>query len=279
MHLRVISWNIHKGIGGADRKYRLDRTIELIQAVQPDVALLQEVAEGWPQARFEVQVDELREALDLPYVVFGPEHRFKKGGYGNAILSRWPLHDTHHVDLTVGWRKKRGALQARTIVRRGGHQRTVVINNLHLGLAGSERAEQLRRFLACEPFAGIDPQTPLVVGGDLNDLWGSLGPKFLAPAGFQRAGLLQNTFPAYMPIRPLDGIFVRGAVQVHEAGAWTGPLARSASDHLPLVANIELMSRGDRQSRPSWTGEIEIDPSELPVSASDSSTSAPSTSR
>ncbi|NLE88582.1 MAG: endonuclease [Myxococcales bacterium] len=279
MHLRVISWNIHKGIGGADRKYRLDRTIELIQAVQPDVALLQEVAEGWPQARFEVQVDELREALDLPYVVFGPEHRFKQGGYGNAILCRWPLHDTHHVDLTVGWRKKRGALQARTIVRRGGHQRTVVINNLHLGLAGSERAEQLRRFLACEPFAGIDPQTPLVVGGDLNDLWGSLGPKFLAPAGFQRAGLLQNTFPAYMPIRPLDGIFVRGAVQVHEAGAWTGPLARSASDHLPLVANIELMSRGDRQSRPSWTGEIEIDPSELPVSASDSSTSAPSTSR
>lgn len=261
MDLRVISWNIHKGIGGADRKYRLDRIVDLIQAVEPDVALLQEVAEGWPQARFEVQVDELREALGLPHVVFGPEHRFKQGGYGNAILSRWPLHDTHHVDLTVGWRKKRGALQARTVVRRGGHQRTVVVNNLHLGLAGSERAEQLRRFLACEPFAGIASHTPLVVGGDLNDLWGSLGPKFLTPAGFQRAGPIQNTFPAYMPIRPLDGIFVRGDVQVHEAGAWTGPLARSASDHLPLVANIELLPRGTRASSPSWTGEIELDPS------------------
>lgn len=260
MELRVISWNIHKGIGGADRKYRLDRIVDLIRAVEPDIALLQEVAEGWPQARFEVQVDELREALDLPYAAFGPEHRFKKGGYGNAILSRWPLHDTHHVDLTVGWRKKRGALQARTVVRRGGHQRTVVVNNLHLGLAGSERAEQLRRFLACEPFAGIDPHTPLVVGGDLNDLWGSLGPKFLLPAGFERAGPIQNTFPAYMPIRPLDGIFVRGDVQVREAGAWTGPLARSASDHLPLVANIELLQRGRHPSRPSWTGELEIDP-------------------
>ena len=87
MELRVISWNIHKGIGGADRRYRLDRVIDLIKHVKPDIALLQEVAEGWPQARFEVQIDELRDALDMPHVAFGPEHRFTKGGYGNATAA------------------------------------------------------------------------------------------------------------------------------------------------------------------------------------------------
>lgn len=261
MELRVVSWNIHKGIGGADRRYRLDRVIDLIKHMKPDIALLQEVAEGWPQARFEMQLDELRDALDLPHVAFGQEHRFTKGGYGNAIMSRWPIHETHHVDLTVSWRKKRGALQSRVIVKHEGHQRTVVVNNLHLGLAGSERATQLKRFLACEPFAGIDPHTPLIVGGDLNDLWGSLGPKFLAPAGFTRAGALTNTFPAYLPVRPLDGIFVRGDVEVHHAGPSRHHLAKEASDHLPLLAHLEIGLRGQhvddeghltgRPSRPS----------------------------
>ncbi len=245
MEIRVLSWNIHKGIGGADRRYRLDRVVDVIQKIDPDVALLQEVSEGWPRTHFEVQIDELREALHMPHVAFGPEHRFKKGGYGNAIMSRWALHDPHHIDLTVGWRKKRGALQVRTIVKRAGHQRTVVLNNLHLGLAGSERGEQLRRFLSCEPFAGVAAHTPLIVGGDLNDVWGSLGPKFMAPAGFQRAGGLENTFPAYMPVRPLDGIFVRGDVDVEESGPYSGPLGKAASDHLPLVANLRLRMPGE----------------------------------
>lgn len=240
MRLRVLSWNIHKGVGGVDRAYRLDRVIDLIREVDPDVALLQEVSEGWPATHFEMQVDELRDALSLPHVAFGHEHRYRQGGYGNAILSRFPLHDIDHIDLTIGWRKKRGALQARAIVRHHEHQRTVVLNNLHLGLAGSERAEQLRRFLDSDALSYIHHDTPVVIAGDLNDLWGSLGPKFLEPAGFKRVGKRVNTFPAYMPVRPLDGIFVRGAVKAMSGRLGRGPLAGSASDHLPLVGDLEL---------------------------------------
>jgi endonuclease/exonuclease/phosphatase family metal-dependent hydrolase len=244
MRVRVVSWNIHKGIGGIDRKYELDRVVDVLRGADPDIALLQEVSEGWPKTRFEVQADELRDALDLPHMAFGPEHRFFKGGYGNTILSRLPLQLVQHVDLTVGWRKKRGALICRVHPREGRHSRSLMLCNLHLGLAGSERGIQLQRFLSNGALRGLHANTPVVVGGDLNDLWGSLGPRFLAPAGFARAGKLLNTFPAALPVRPLDGLFVRGDVHVERCRTLTSALARSASDHLPLVADLDLGGLG-----------------------------------
>lgn len=241
MRLRVVSWNIHKAIGGVDRRYDLQRVTNVLAEEEPHIALLQEVAEGMPSSRFQDQAELLSEALGMPHLAYGREHRFKVGGYGNAILSRFPLSDVHHVDLTVGWRKKRGTITARTHVHYDGHTRSVVVFNLHLGLAGSERAKQLARFLECHPFAGLHARTPIIVGGDLNDLWGSLGPRFLSPAGFARAGSLYNTFPAMLPLRPLDGIFVRGDLQAASCHARRTNLARAASDHLPLMAELVLL--------------------------------------
>jgi endonuclease/exonuclease/phosphatase family metal-dependent hydrolase len=162
------------------------------------------------------------------------------GGYGNLILSRWPLFDIHHVDLTIGTRKKRGGLQARCRVRFEKQTRTVILHNMHLGLAGTERGRQLERFLSSHPFRGLHDRTPVVLGGDLNDLWGTLGPRFLGPAGFSRAGRLVNTFPAWLPMRPLDGLFIRGDLAWRACAPCTSKLARQASDHLPLIADLDL---------------------------------------
>jgi len=245
MQVRILTWNIHKGVGGVDRRYRLDRTIALIGHHQPDIVLLQEVAEGWPKARFESQLDELRERLGYGHVAFGDEHRFQRGGYGNAILSRFPLHDPHRIDLTIGTRKRRGALQARAVLREGGHQRTLVLHNLHLGLAGSERDEQLARFLDHEAKRSLHRDTPSIIGGDFNDLWGTLGQRFLEPAGYRRAGTQVNTFPAALPLRPLDGLYFRGRAELVHGHVARGELARSASDHLPLIADFEVALGGD----------------------------------
>src|SRR5690606_11399694 len=146
--------------------------------------------------------------------------------------------------LTIGTRKKRGALQARTRVRFGQELRTVVLTNLHLGLAGSERALQLERFLESHPFQGLHERTPIVLAGDLNDVWGTLGPRYLYPAGFRRAGELSNTFPAWMPVRPLDGVFVRGDLRARACNCPKLEIAKSASDHLPLVAELDLEMDG-----------------------------------
>jgi len=240
MRFRVVTWNIHKGIGGIDRRYRIDRVIAALAGMSPDVALLQEVTDGLPRALFHDQATLLAEALGMHHAAFGPQHRFSIGGYGNAILSRWPLSDVQHIDLTIGTKKRRGAICAHSRVRLGEHTRTVALFNLHLGLAGSERGLQLERLLACDAVKHMQKQTPAVLAGDLNDVWGSLGPRFLHPAGFARAGRLTNTFPAAMPVRPLDGIFVHGEFHVRECHVLRDRLTRQASDHLPLVADLDL---------------------------------------
>jgi endonuclease/exonuclease/phosphatase family metal-dependent hydrolase len=247
MRFRVVTWNIHKGIGGIDRRYRLERVVSVLAEIAPDVAFLQEVADDFPRSEFHDQAEMLSDALGLSHLAFHPEHRFQMGGYGNAILSRFPLSDVARLDLTIGTKKKRGALQAHARVRFEGTSRTVVLHNMHLGLAGSERALQLERFLTSEPFRGMHEHTPVIVGGDLNDVWGTLGPRFLVPRGFRRAGPLASTFPAALPVRPLDGLFVRGDVRAERpARPVKAGLARTASDHLPLVADLSLVSDAAR---------------------------------
>ncbi len=242
MQLSVVTWNIHKAIGGVDRRYRPDRVTEVLARYAPDFVLLQEVDDGARRSRYHRQVDLIGDALGMRHRVFSPTHKLRrrKGQYGNALLSRWPLFDVHELDLTIGARKRRGATYARTRVRLHGRTRTVSLYNLHLGLAASEREQQLKRFLASHPFNGMHHRTPVILGGDFNDMWATLGGKLLQPAGFRRAGGFANTFPAALPARPLDAIFVRGDIHAHHCLPSRMKLARQASDHLPLVAHLDL---------------------------------------
>jgi endonuclease/exonuclease/phosphatase family metal-dependent hydrolase len=240
--IRVLSWNIHKCVGGTDGRYEPQRIIECLAAYDAHIMLLQEVARDIPRLRGDDQVALLSSALEM-HAAFHPEHRFKAGYYGNLILSRFPLAQVEHIDLTIGWRKVRGALQGHIRVPIGEHRRTLVVHNMHLGLAGSERERQLLRFCSSEHFNHMHASTPLIIGGDLNDLWGSLGPRFLEPQRLERAGTLRNTFPAALPLRPLDGIFYRGSVRLRHFEVGSSRLAKTASDHRPLIADFEI-SRG-----------------------------------
>jgi endonuclease/exonuclease/phosphatase family metal-dependent hydrolase len=237
--IRVVCWNIHKCVGGTDGRYEPQRIIDCLAAYEANVVMLQEVAREIPRLRHDDQVALLSEGLGM-HAAFHPEHRFKAGYYGNMILSPFPLSDIQHIDLTIGWRKIRGAIQAHVRVPIGTHRRSLVVNNLHLGLAGSERAKQLARFVQCDQFNHLHAATPLIVGGDLNDLWGGLGPKFLKPHQLERAGRLSNTFPAALPLRPLDGIFFRGSVRLKHFEVGSTRLAKIASDHRPLIADFEI---------------------------------------
>jgi endonuclease/exonuclease/phosphatase family metal-dependent hydrolase len=242
IRLRVMTWNIHKGIGGIDRRYRPERIVDVVAHYRPDIVFLQEVDEGARRSGFHRQVDVLGEAIGLRHRCYAPNVRLRlgPGQYGNAILSRWPLYGASNVDLSLRLRKRRGALCARCRVRIGGRARTLALCNLHLGLAAYERKRQLERFLLSHPFAQLHHRTPLLVGGDFNDFYGTLGPRLLEPNGFRRAGALVHTYPAVLPLRPLDGLYVRGdLVCTHSFSARVG-LTRQASDHLPLVADLEM---------------------------------------
>jgi endonuclease/exonuclease/phosphatase family metal-dependent hydrolase len=238
VRFRLVTYNIHKGIGGVDRRYRPERVIESIAHCEPDIVLLQEVDDGVPRSRRHRQVDLLSEALSLPHRAYQRNVALREGHYGNAILSRFPLYDIRHLELTVPLKKRRRALAAHCRLRLDGHWRTLLVFNLHLGLAGFERTMQLRRFLTCDVLKHVHASTPVIVAGDFNDVWGRLGKRLLEPVGFLPASGRVRTFPAFLPMRPLDRIYFRGPLSLDHSFASRTAVAREASDHLPMVAEF-----------------------------------------
>ncbi len=246
MRLRVLSYNIHKCIGGLDRRCRPERIIQTIDHHESDIAFLQEVASGMKHARDVRQVDQLAEALEMPHIAWFANHRFRRGHeYGNAILSRWPVSDVENIDLTRPGKKARSALHARIHVRRpDGADRTLHAFSLHLGLSGRERDVQLLHLLEQTRLSRLHSDTPVIVAGDFNDVWGTLGEKHLVPRGFRGTSPRIRTFPAVAPVRALDSIYVRGDATIERAWRSRLRIARRASDHLPLVADLCVWMRG-----------------------------------
>ena len=107
--MRVLSYNIHKGIGGRDRRYSLQRIIDVIESKNPDVICLQEVDRHVPRSRSDDQPRILREYFRSEQSIYQRNVTLKSGGYGNLILSRWPMIDHHHVSITMRFKKARGA--------------------------------------------------------------------------------------------------------------------------------------------------------------------------
>jgi endonuclease/exonuclease/phosphatase family metal-dependent hydrolase len=104
-------------------------------------------------------------------------------------------------------------------------------------------------FLDSHPFQNLHHDTPIVVGGDLNDVYGGLG-ELLAPAGFRGIERRPLTFPAWGPMRALDAIFVRGAMDFVRLARCDSELARRASDHRPLIAEVRLRPQTHHHAEP-----------------------------
>ncbi len=245
MKLRVLTYNIHKCIGGLDRRYRPERIVEVISHYAPDILLLQEVDDGAKRSARHSQVEVLAELLNFSHHCWYPNVKVRGGGHhGNAILSRFPLVEPSNIDITTPPKKKRGVVHTRHRLNfeseSGQHSRTLHLFNMHLGLSQIERKIQLARWLESHPFQGMHHDTPIIVGGDLNDVYGNLGSKLLEPAGFTTLDKLPATFPSYAPMRALDGLYVRGDVELVKLERSRLKVAKQASDHLPLIADLHL---------------------------------------
>jgi endonuclease/exonuclease/phosphatase family metal-dependent hydrolase len=241
MRFRLLSWNIHKGIGGLDGRYDIQRVIRAIEQSHPDIVQLQEVDDDAPRSRHHRQVDVLADALAMPHRAYQPNVTLRRGAYGNAIISRFPLNLLKSLDLSIRFKKKRGA-QIVSVAIPVPHQlhQPVMLVNLHLGLIEFEQKIQLRRLLACEEVKGLDHQVPMIVAGDMNDMLGRLGRHVMEPRDFRSASDGKSTFPAFFPMRALDQIFYRGGLALHRCFIPRSEVTRQASDHLPLVADFEV---------------------------------------
>jgi endonuclease/exonuclease/phosphatase family metal-dependent hydrolase len=246
MHLKVLSYNIHRAIG-VDRRFRPRRVLAVLAHHQADVVLLQEVDDGAPRSR-EIDLARLvSEELDYRFYAVGHNVTLRKGRYGNATLSRFPILRERNIDLTIGARKRRGCQHTTIRVARGGRDHEVEVFNLHLGLSSRERAQQIGLLAHSREFAGLDPARPCVVGGDFNDWTLRLDPIFTEILDFRCATRRDTpsngafrTYPSFSPTTGLDRIYFRGPLRRVAARTCRLAVARVASDHLPVVAEFEL---------------------------------------
>ena len=235
--MRLLSWNIHKGIGGRDRRYALGRVIDCIEAENPDLICLQEVDRHVRRSGHDDQPRLLARQFRC-HAVFQPTVAVARGGYGNLVLSRWPVSSRHRITLRQGGRKPRGA-QLLVVDSPEGPLHLV---HTHLGLVESERRWQVARLLGHMLFRSADSHPALIVG-DFNDWRNSLADGSLAASGFRHVTAPISrfrTFPAWLPVGSLDKAFVRGPIEVRHARVVRTSLAKVASDHLPIVIDFHV---------------------------------------
>ncbi len=246
MRFRLLTYNIHKAIG-VDRRFDPERIARILKRYGADVVLLQEVDRGAPRSQHLDLASWLARALRYQYRAAGMNVSLKKGRYGNATLSRFPIGRQHNIDLTIRWRKRRGAQHTRLHIPFDSQTLRLDVFNVHLGLSATERVEQLRRLLSSSDIAGLAPDAPVIIAGDMNDWRGVLKRRCFAPAGFacatnRRAGSRWSikSFPSYAPTGGLDKVFYRGRLRPIRAYRSRLKLARVASDHLPVIVEFEI---------------------------------------
>jgi endonuclease/exonuclease/phosphatase family metal-dependent hydrolase len=235
--MRLLSWNIHKGIGGRDRRYSLSRIIDCIEAENPDFICLQEVDRLVRRSQFDDQ-PRLLARYFRSHAVYQSNVAVGDGGYGNLVLSRWPVESRHRILLRQGTRKPRGA----QLLQIDSPEGSLHLVHTHLGLAERERHWQMKRLLGHMLFRSADPLPTLVVG-DFNDWRDTLAAASLGANGFAQVtspiGRFRS-FPAWLAVGALDKAFVRGPIAVRQARIVRTSLAKTASDHLPLVIDFHL---------------------------------------
>jgi endonuclease/exonuclease/phosphatase family metal-dependent hydrolase len=242
--LRVITYNIHRAIG-VDRRFRPERIVAILRHYNPDVVMLQEVDEGAPRSRELNLAKELAQEAGYPHFALGHNVSLKKGRYGNATLSRYPILRERNIDLSVteSW-IRRGCQH--TTLELGPEQRLEVFN-LHLGLSARERLKQVELLKHSAELSGVAPQMPVLVAGDFNDWRSLLLPVFTNGMGFlcateRRRGPYRSipTYPSFSPQGGLDRIYHRGPLELVSVHSCRLQVARLASDHLPVMAEFQV---------------------------------------
>jgi endonuclease/exonuclease/phosphatase family metal-dependent hydrolase len=266
--MKVLTYNVHGWLTPDGGAANVDLLAEIIAATGADMVGLNEVFQPW-HAPAGPALEVLADSLGMTYA-FGPTLPAEPAPaaipYGNALLSRWPIlaYATHHLAPTVSY-GQRGLLETRVLLP-SGQPFTVYVTHLD----HRSEAIRLQQWASANAWLLRDRGRPHLLLGDFNAL---AGVDYLAPetveqlkayqiaqgwpvpafdmiaqvlkAGytdaFDRAGLGQGaTWPSAAPERRIDYIFLPDVLAdgLVSCSCWDNSMARGASDHLPLLAEI-----------------------------------------
>ena len=222
----ILEWNVWWRFG-KNWQARQTVIVDLIQRLSPDIIALQEV---WGDERSN-QAAEIARQIGFSHA-YAPASYINELGFGNAVVSRWPIEDWRQVDLpsmpSADGSRNCNVVQARIAGPRGA----INVCSTHLSYKPEESPVRQRQVAALCRLVGSLPETtmPALVCGDFNavpiaeevrmmtgktappveglvfyDAWevaGGEGP------GFTWDNRNPNAVPALEPNRRLDYVFV-----------------------------------------------------------------------
>lgn len=242
MKVRLATYNVHRCVG-TDRKLDVERVAEVIASCRADIVALQELDVGRRRTGHVDQAHRLAELLAMKSH-FHPAMYVEEEQYGDAILTSLPerLVRTGALPTLPKFRglEPRGALWV--AVDLGGVELQVI--NTHLGLVPREQRKQAAALIGEEWMASDAFTAPAVLLGDFNVTPFARAYRMLAAvirdAQVGRGRPPTSTYPSGFPFMRIDHVFVAGDVKVTAVESPFTPLARVASDHLPLVVELEI---------------------------------------
>lgn len=240
---RLLTYNVHRCVG-TDRRLDVGRVAAVIAESEPDVVCLQELDVGRARTGWVDQADAIAQRLAMSFH-FHPAMRVEAELYGDAILTHRPERLVRAASLptlpNLKGLEPRGALWS--AVDFDG----VVVNvfNTHLGLVPREQRLQAAALTGREWLGDPLCQGPTILTGDFNATSITRPYQTLTRRlddAQRRLGLKPSikTFPSSFPAIRIDHCFVSEDIRVTGAMAPSSPLARTASDHLPLIIDFEI---------------------------------------
>lgn len=227
----IASYNVHKCVG-MDNRFDPERVTEVIAEIGADIIALQEAAQRFGDKAALLDLPRLEREYGL-IAVPTLDKPNGHGWYGNFLLFREGIvRDVHRLKLPGV--EPRGALVVDVDLDAG----PLRIVAAHLGLLRRSRAKQTEAILTnvCER-----SERPTLLLGDLNE-W-RLGQKSSLHTLDPEFGPLTAalpTFPSRFPVFALDRILGNPETMVLDLEVHATPLARVASDHLPIKARIDV---------------------------------------
>lgn len=231
MKLKVASYNMRKSIG-TDRRRRPERTLQVLGEIDADVIALQEADRRFGRRERVLSDRLLTEHTDWRHVPLAMRAA-SMGWHGNALLVRREIEIVDHALIHLPALEPRGAVTAR--LKHGGAEFRVI--GMHLDLSGLWRRRQAAAI--CRFIETAEPRLPVIAMGDLNEWSGYSG----CLRDFARELTIAETAASYHATRPigrLDRIMASRDLRITAAGTHVSAASRSASDHLPVWAEVTV---------------------------------------
>ncbi|CAN5368016.1 endonuclease/exonuclease/phosphatase family protein [soil metagenome] len=239
--LRVATYNVH-GCVGPDGRRSESRIAEVISSLNVDIIGLQELDLNRRRSAGTDQAGLIAGQLGWTSY-FHPAMSRSEEHYGDAVLCRYPMLLRQAAPLPARapfyCRETRAALWVEVTTPLG----PVHVFNTHFGLGRGERLQQAQLLIGPEWLGRVPAGEALIVLGDFNSLPSSralraLSTKLRPARSFFSPPPALLSFPTPWPLVGLDHIFLSPALRAQAIQVARSPLARSASDHYPLVADL-----------------------------------------